>query len=493
MAAKVEKKKNVTMHTIIGLLIMFSGFVIPPVFALTETGMEVIMIFLGTLYLWSTVEILWPSLFSVVMIGMSSYGAMGKVLSTFLGNGTVIQLMFTMFFTSALLYYGITKYIVNFCLSQKIVNGKPWAITSLLIFSAMLVGTFIGPFVSMFLFLPVMYDVYKQVGFKKEDAYVKITLVLVLIASLMGTSIAPYRGSVLSTLNFYNNMLTGDNAAAFAGQGMVDQGQYFLFTFIISVIMLIAILLLCKFVLRPNVTPLKEFNLEEIKKNGLPPMSMKQKILLGSLGVFLLWMLLPSFTKGIPFMDFLGSVSTAGSMTIVCILMVIKDKEGVQIINFQEVMSHKFSWPAFFLSATAIFYGPVLTADSVGLTETLEILLVPAFENVSVLLFMVLITILMVVLTNAANSTVMNMLLIPIALTYAVSAGISVVPIIVIITFAANVTAALIPAASAYSAILFGNTEWIEAKSIYKYSSIFIVVETVILLAIGIPLLNVIF
>ncbi|ONI41919.1 hypothetical protein AN396_02660 [Candidatus Epulonipiscium fishelsonii] len=71
MAEAVKKEKNVTLHTIIGLCIMIFGGFIPPIYEMTEIGMQVIGIFLGTLYLWSTVEILWPSLASIFMLGIS--------------------------------------------------------------------------------------------------------------------------------------------------------------------------------------------------------------------------------------------------------------------------------------------------------------------------------------------------------------------------------------------------------------------------------------
>ncbi|MFI3208313.1 MAG: hypothetical protein R3Y40_04190 [Eubacteriales bacterium] len=491
MGATKNKEKNVTMHTLIGLAIMLIGTFLPPIYNMTETGMQVITIFLGTLYLWSTVDILWPSIFSVFMIGVSTYGTMGSVMISYLGNATTLQLFFTMLFTAALLYYGVTKYIVRFCLSLKIVRGKPWAMTALLIYTTLFIGTFVGPFVSMFLCIPIMIDVYNQVGYKRGDSYVNVTMVLVLMASLMGTGIAPYRGSVLSQLNYYNGMVSGENAID--GQVIVEQGEYFIFAFIIACIMMAILLLVTRFILKPDVTLLKELDLEKLNEKQLPPLTRRHKILFIALATFILWMLLPSFLDWIPFFAFLDSNSSGASAIIVCVLMILKDEEKKPIINFQEVASKKFNYAAYFLSATAIFYGTVLTNDVVGLKETLNTLLSPVLSDVSLIAFFVTITILMVILTNAANSLVMNMLLTPFVLTYATAVGTSAALFVVVITVIANFTAALTPAASAYAAILFGNTEWISTKDIYKNATIYVIAELIVFLAIAWPIVNIFF
>lgn len=485
MSKGKERKNKEMMHTVIGIGIMILFQFIPTFSQMTDLGMSILGIFIGTLYLWSTVDPLWSSLLPVLMVGFTSYDTMSNVVSSYLGNATTFQLLFTMIFTSALLYYGITKHIVRFCLSLKAVNGKPWAITFLLMGTNFLTAVFIGPFASIFIFFPIMYDVYEQVGFKKEDLYVKITLIQVVILSLIGSAITPYRGSVLSTLNFFTSLIAEDTT----GQVKVNDGQYFLYTFALGCIMLVVFTLFSKFVLKTNVEPLRNFSLEDIQKTELAPMNTQQKVLLGSFGVYIFWQLFPAFFENIPIMAFLSSNTNAASATVVVVLMLIQI-DGKPVIEFQKIMTQKFSWATYFLSATAIFFGTVLTSDVVGLKGTLNVLLEPVFANISVFMFFVLLVIFIAILTNIGNNIVMGMLLIPIAYTYASSNGLSAVPMVMILTFTANAVAALTPAASAYSAIMFGNTEWLNMKDIYKYSTCFVVIELIIILLVGIPLVE---
>lgn len=50
------------LHTVVCLLIMFGFGQLPPVEPLTPLGMNLIGIFLGVLYGWVCIEIVWPSL-----------------------------------------------------------------------------------------------------------------------------------------------------------------------------------------------------------------------------------------------------------------------------------------------------------------------------------------------------------------------------------------------------------------------------------------------
>lgn len=97
------------IHTIIGLVIMFSGhflpnfsLVVPPdaklapmnlpavdggvLLSVTHTGMIVTLIFFGVIYLWTFVDTVWPGLLGIVALIFSGYAPAGKVFTMFLGT-----------------------------------------------------------------------------------------------------------------------------------------------------------------------------------------------------------------------------------------------------------------------------------------------------------------------------------------------------------------------------------------------------------------------
>lgn len=62
-----------TIYTLIGIAIMLLGFFVPEGAVITQTGMRVLFIFIGTLFLWTAVGGPWVSVLSITMIGFSGY------------------------------------------------------------------------------------------------------------------------------------------------------------------------------------------------------------------------------------------------------------------------------------------------------------------------------------------------------------------------------------------------------------------------------------
>ena len=73
----MSKSAKSYLHTAIGILIMLIGFVIAPFGPVTEVGVKCLFIFLGMVYLWSTVNPLWPSMLGLVLLGLSGYAGEG--------------------------------------------------------------------------------------------------------------------------------------------------------------------------------------------------------------------------------------------------------------------------------------------------------------------------------------------------------------------------------------------------------------------------------
>lgn len=60
-------------------------------------------------------------------------------------------------------------------------------------------------------------------------------------------------------------------------------------------------------------------------------------------------------------------------------------------------------------------------------------------------------------------------------------------PLVALLIIFVLSSAGITPAASPYAAMLHGNKEWLQSKDVYKYASIFVVLELVLICAIGIP------
>ena len=86
-----QKKNMYPLHCLIGIAIMLLFRLLPINMPnITPVGKQIFGIFIGTLYLWTTVDPVWSSILCIFMIGTSGYAPMGAVLNTAFGNPTVV-------------------------------------------------------------------------------------------------------------------------------------------------------------------------------------------------------------------------------------------------------------------------------------------------------------------------------------------------------------------------------------------------------------------
>ncbi len=467
------------IHLVIGLAIMFFFRYLPlDLHGVTPIGMKIIGIFIGTLYLWITSDILWGSLISAFMLAISGYAPMNAVLNSYLGNPVFAQLFFLMIIIGCMVDNKITLYIGRFFLTRKISNGRPWVFTTIVLTGVLLMSAFIIAFAPIFLMWPVLYGIFDDVGFKKGDRYTKIILALVVVVAIIGFPIPPFMNNGLALLTNYRNMTDNPD--------LVNDAGYLALGLILGFVMLVACVLFSKYVLRPDVTPLKTFTVEMLNKNPLPPMNKTQKIT-GIVFVLLIaGMLVPSILPGFPDMAFLKANSTGLALGATAILVGIRVKDE-PVLNMGKVMG-SLSWNTLFLCANAILIGGVLVHPSTGITGYLDYVLVPLFSGMGMVEFSFYLLLAAVVLTNLCNSLVIGIVLQPVVHTYCSSTGADAGPVIALTTIFVLGSAAVTPAASPFAAILHGNRDWFTRKDVYKLTSVYVLIELIIVLVIGLPL-----
>lgn len=485
-------KKNMSyIHFAIGLLIMLI-FRFIPVGVLpnvTEPGLQIMGIFIGTIYLWTTSDPSVASITAIVMIGLSDFTTAGGALVGCFGNATVIQMLFLMIFMGGLTNRRLTVYIGRWILTRKVIEGKPWVFTTAILLGSYCMSVFIGCFAPIFLFWPVLYGIFEDVGFKKTDKYPKLIIIGVVLGALIGFPVPPYMSNGLALLGNYRGLLPNFGNLSEMPGVMISDGTYFIACFIMGLLLIASVVLVMRFVFRPDVEPLKDVTIEMLEKNPLPPMNKAQKIYGVSLIVFIFCMLVPSLLPTVPVLSFLYQNSLLVPVALTVVLCLLRGEDG-PVLDMQSVMGKDFAWPTFWLCTAAIYLGGVLTNEATGITPFLNTVLSPIFTGMSGAVFTIALLLVTVVLTNICNSLVIGMIMQPVVLTYCVSAGVNPAPIITLLIFTVLLSAACTPAASPFAAMLFGNKEYLTSGDVYKYATTFVLVELVIILVIGIPFIN---
>ena len=466
--------KKETIYAIIGIIIMFSGWVIPPVEPITEVGMQLVGIFVGLIWLWSTSGMLWPSLLGIAAMMFSDYGNYTTILGLSFGNYSVWSAAFMMGVFGVIEQYGVNDYIVRWILTRKIINGRPWVFTFIWFFTVFIMSVICSGFAMIFMFWGLTYKLADDLGYKKGDSFIMMLLFGILMSAAMAAPVLPFRAWILQINGIWTSM---------SGASAFTYTQHLALVLPICICQILGYILLMRFVFKANVEPLKNINTEMFNANPLPPMDKIQKFLLWYIPIIIVVLFLPSVMSAEwKLTQMLNSAGVAGlSITFFAILCLIR-KDGKSIIDMKYIGGQKIAWDLVFLLACVMALSSALTADSTGVKPFLSGVLNPIFGGMSPFVLFAVLLFACLFLTNLANNGVVALLLLSIVYITTADMHISNIGYFVTMLAYASQVAFLIPGSSLYGALGHGN-EWISATFMYKTTVGVVIVVYLIFLA----------
>lgn len=470
------------IHIIIGLLLMFGIPLLPPVEPITEVGMQIGGIFIGAIYLWSTVGTFWPSLITIVALGFTDFTDMNSILSAFSGYLPMLML-FCMIFFGAIGDCGLTQYIGRWFLTRKIVNGRPSVFNFLMMAAMFFVSAFVDPLMALLVLWPTLYLILEEVGYTKEDPYYRILILATFIAITLGQCTLPFFGGQLVILGAFE-----------AASGYpTNYGLYILFNILTSLLIFVILTLFIKYVLRPDMSKMENISIEQINKNPLPPMTLQQKIYIAAALIFLVAALAPSFLPAEwGFVQFLTNLNLVGFTMLALAMLAIIRVDGKPVLDAARITKEYVSWDLYLLVVVAVYFSSCLMDDATGIKPWLVSILNPLFGSHGQIFFMVVLLVAGVIITNFANNAITGAILMQIIVAMAPTLGIDNPVPLAMTTTMAMFLAVLTPAASPYAAVLHANDR-ISMNDIMKYGGIMVALSLVIYLVLGIPIAYVLF
>lgn len=472
------------IHCIIGLLFMFGFRFLEPIEPISPVGMQVLGVFIGVIYLWSFVSVLWPSLLGMIALGLTGYAPMKDVLMAAFGDTVPVLMLFAMILFGAIQHAGVTKYISRWFLTRKVINGRPVIFSLVFLYTtyvlAALSASILPPLLLMW---SILYDVLKDVGYKKGDKYTTIMVIGTMFGAISGQAAKPFTGSALMIVGAFEKVT----------KIQIDYLSYMLFGFIMSTLGIILYSLLIKFVFKPDMSKIANISTERFEKDRLPAMTLQQKILFGCLFGYLILILLPSILpKTIGFVAVLNKIGPWGVVMAFIVGLCLFKVDNKPIIDFKEIIGRYVTWDVYFLVAMAMVVSGALTQKGTGIKELITQGLNPILGGQSPFVFALILLVFSMLITNVANNGVMGVILCPIIYTFAQQNGTNPIAITTAVIFALHI-AILTPAASPYAAILIGNKEWVDQKDVVKYGSVILITMLALFLLVGMPLANLIF
>lgn len=471
------------VHTIIGLALMFGIPLLPPIAPITTIGMQIGGIFIGTIYLWSTVGTFWPSLMAIIALGFTDYADMYTMFAAFSGYLPMLML-FSMILCGAIGECGLTQYIGRWFLTRKIINGRPSVFNFWIMTTFFVVSAFVDPLMALLVLWPTLYVILDVVGYDKNDRYARILIMATFLAVTLGQCTLPFFGGQLIILGSFQ-----------AASGIpTNYGLYILFNILTSLVIFLAVTLLIKFILRPDMSKMANISIEQINQNPLPPMNKQQKVYISGAIAFLIYAIAPSFLpEHWAIVQIINDLNLVGFTMLVIVVLAIIKVDGKPVLDTARVTKECVMWDLYLLVVVAVFFSNCLMVDETGIKPWLVSTLTPIIGGHGQMFFIVIILVLGVLITNVANNAITGAVLMQIIVALAPSMGIdNPAPLAMVITMAMFL-AMLTPAASPYAAVLHANKERVSNGDIMKYGSILIVVSVLVYVVVGLPLAYVLF
>lgn len=105
--------------TIIMILIMLIIGNLPPISQITELGMKILGVFIGIIFGWICIDILWVSLFGVVALSLTGYMPLLQILGAGIGNTTVDMILFSAIFAGLIEKTNCIQIVNKWLLTRK--------------------------------------------------------------------------------------------------------------------------------------------------------------------------------------------------------------------------------------------------------------------------------------------------------------------------------------------------------------------------------------
>lgn len=478
------------LHLIIGLSFMFIFPLLSPIEPITRIGMTVLGVFIGMVYLWSTVNSIWPSLLALILVALAGYvpelqgyAAVKSVFLNAFGADSVITLLLNMILFAAVEYVGCTKYMARFFMSIKLLEGRPYIFLFIFFLCSYVIGGLTNPMASLLILWPIAVELCQQYGYRKGDKIFYTIICGTYLASVLGQPMFPFKGASLVVVSAFEK----------ASGLSVNYGSYIIYNMVMSVSLLVCFLLFVRIVIRPNVDGFRNVTVAELTKEPLPKMNLQQCSFFVIMVVYIVALLLPSFApKTIPCIAFLNNLNAIGISAVCIIVMMIIPYKGKPMLEFGAVAKRSFAWGIFFMVAAALYICNALTAEVTGIKPFLIQILQPLLGGQSEFMFVFIILTFATIMTNFSHNTGVALVLMPIVLAFAEQYPNAVIPLNMTIAMMVFV-ALLTPAASAYCGMLYARKDLVEFKEIMSLFVPIVFLALFMYTLVGYPIAKILF
>lgn len=475
-----QENKHRSLIIIIALIFIVLFKYVPAPSGMSVSAMQVLGIFIGVLILWLTLAIDWPSMLCLAALAFVPELKFSTILSGSIGGSTFSFLLFTFMCTYAISKTPFIRRCALFFVNSKLAQRGPWSFAIAFFASTLILGSFMSPTVLFIIYLPIIEEIYTVLGLKKTDKFANMLMIGMTLGIAISSGMTPIA-------HVFSIMAMGFYQAA--TNLTINYFQYMLFGIPVGLITFSGVIILFKFVLRPDVSVFYH-NKESHLHDDTAKMDKKEKIILTIFSVVVLLWITPGLLEYVlpNIATYINSFGNALPPLLGATLLMMITINGKPLLSFNEAMTKGISWPALIMTASTLALGSALTNSDIGLTSWLSTFINTNLGDLSPMLMVLIFTLWAAVQTNLSSNMVTITVVCAIALPITIASnGLISSPAIASIIGLMGAFAFATPPAHPNVAIA-GSSGWTSAKQLMIYGFMTMMIAVIVTTFIGYPL-----
>ena len=459
-----SKDTSYYIKSLIGIVIMFGVGFLPPIAGITELGMRILGIFIGMIYLLCAVDIVWPSMLTIMALGVSGWSTVPDVIASGFGSDIVWMMLILLVLAEGIASSGLGEVIARWIITRKFLNGRPELFTFIYIVAFGICAPLVTSNVTVVLSWTIFYYIADYAGYKKGERYSTMLVLASFLTSIMYEGLFSFQSWLIALAMIFQEMT-----------GIVfNHVLYFFLGFIALTLMSALIVLTMKYIFKCDFDKLKTIDVTTLKNEEMSKLTKQHK---GYLLCFVLIVFYIIGTTMIPtgnvIRTFLDNVTQGGWFTIVfCLAMVVR-LDGRPLLDFPKVVKEGANWNILMMCAAVIPAARALTSDGTGIKDVMSEVLTPVLGAMSPVMFIAVVITVMLILTNLGSNMATGLVMLTIVVPIAEQFGFNPMVIAMAIILVANM-GFILPGSSGMAAYIYSN-DWLTTKDIYKYGLVYCV------------------
>ena len=460
------KEKNTAYYvkSLIGIVLMFGVGFLPPIPGVTPLGMNVLGIFVGMIYLLCAVDIIWPSMLTVIALGLSGYCSVTDSIAAGFGSDIVWMMLILLVLAEGMASSGLGEVMARWIITRKFLNGRPMLFTFIYIVAFGVCAPLVTSNVTVVLSWTIFYSIAEYVGYRKGERYSTMLILASFLTSILYEGLFSFQSWLLALSMTFQDM-TG---MAF------NHVLYFALGFVALTLMAALMVLAMKYVFRCDFDKLKTMDVSTLRSGEGRRLTKQHKGYLLCFALIVCYIIGTAlFPADHPICVFLNNVTQGGWFTIIfCLAMVVR-LDGRPLLDFPKVVKEGANWNILMMCAAVIPTARALTSDGTGIKELLTSAIAPVLSAMSPTVFLAVVIVVMLILTNLGSNmaTALVMLTIVVPITQQLSISPMVVAMAIVLT--ANM-GFILPGSSGMAAYIYSN-DWLTTRDIYRYGVVYCV------------------